>query len=337
MSNNKIPLVSWHGVTPGSLNLSSAKTFEPSGLTLYSDGTDPWIFVVGDSSKVMKAKINHCRDGKPSQTSWHGPDTLSASEIPVALNDDSLKPNDLECVTFAKGNIMLGVEGDRTSSTQTTPTTPYILRFDQTNDGNGDINKVGKLTGSSWDLNGLLPRDAGTNSGMEGLTFIPNGSFPSRWSSGGYYGGVFLASTQSTAGKASVYCLAQGGGDEDTAASPVAVSSDGLASGVLTIPAPRAFTGASQDPPLISELFFDGSRGALWVLYDGGASADYLQALSLNASTGALVELWSDSLPWQGVEGMAVDGDDLYLAIDNNDDSDGIYLLSGFASRVLAA
>jgi len=327
-------LPSWHDITPGSLKLPDAQTFEPSGLTLYTDSNnDPWIFVVGDSGKVIKAKINHSRDGKPGDTSWHGPDTFAASDIPVALNDDSVKPNDFECVTFANGNVMIGVEGDRPYDTATgkddgsddAKTPPHILRFDQEDDDNGNIKKVGTLTGSSWDLTDLLPSGAKKNAGMEGLTFIPNGYFPSTWSDGGHYGGIFLATTQSSGGTAQAYCLAQGSDrngktQEDLASSAVAT---------LTIPAP------STDGPLISELFFDTQRGCLWVLYDGGASSDYLQALTLDTTDGTLTQAWADNAPWLGVEGMAVDGDDLYLAIDNNDDTDGVYVLSGFASKVM--
>jgi hypothetical protein len=175
---------------------------------------------------------------------------------------------------------------------------------------------------------------------MEGLTFVPKGAFPAAWSDGGHYGGVFLVATQSTVQTAYVYCLAQGSStvdgtpQRDLLSSPVRVSEEGLSSGALTIALPAGLSSNPGHDPLISELFFDAARGYLWVLYDGGAQADYLQALALDATTGALTEAWSGALPWMGVEGMAVDGDDLYLAIDNNDDSDGVYLLAGFVTAV---
>ncbi len=321
-------IASFCGITPGSLKLPNATTFEPSGLTIYSDGTDPWIFAVGDSGQVIKAKINHCRDGNPGDTSWHGPTTISASSINVTDNNSDLKPNDFESVTYANGKIMLGVEGDRTSSKHPNPTCPKVLRFNQSDSSND----VGTLTGSTWDLNGITPNDK-TNAGMEAMTFVPSGSYPSSWASSNHYGGVFVVATQAETCTAYVYNLDDGNGGNDIASSPVNVSTDGLSLGALTISQPRASSGESKTPK-ISEFCFDASRGYLWVLYDGGSSKDYLQALALDSTTGALTEVWSSDLPWMGVEGMAIDGNDLYIAIDNNDSSDGIYLLSGFTNKI---
>lgn len=321
-------IASFCGISPGSLKLPSATNFEPSGLTTYSDSTDPWIFAVGDSGQVIKAKINHCRDGHPDQTSWHGPTTISDSSINVSDNASDLKPNDFESVTFANGRIMLGVEGDRTSDKHPNPTCPKVLRFGQ----DDTSNEVGTLTGSTWDLNGITPNDK-TNAGMEAMTFIPSGSYPSAWASSTHYGGVFVVATQAETCTAYVYNLADGNGGADIASSPVNVSTNGLSLGALEIPQPGASLQESKLPK-ISEFCFDASRGYLWVLYDGGSSKDYLQALSLDPTTGSLTEMWSSDLPWMGVEGMAIDGNDLYIAIDNNDSTDGVYLLSGFTTKI---
>lgn len=330
-------LSAWHDITPVSLHLPDANDFEPSGLTLYTDDEDTWLFVVGDSGKVIKYDISAGR--------WHGPDTFDASEIPVALNDDSLKPTDFECVTFAHGNIMIGVEGDRPyddgsdDDSDDARTPPHILRFDQDKDGGGNRRKVGELTGSSWNLTDLVAPGAKKNAGMEGLTFLPNGSFPAAWSDGGHYGGIFLATTQASGGAVRAYCLVQGSDpqgktrqDLDTTA--ILVGDPDPEPLVLTVPEP------SEDDPLISELFFDTKRGYLWVLYDGGSESDYLQALSLDPTDGTLTQVWADEVPWIGVEGMAIHGDDLYLAIDDNLDEDvsddGVYVLSGFVAAALS-
>ncbi|MCI5157355.1 MAG: hypothetical protein D3906_02755 [Candidatus Electrothrix sp. AUS1_2] len=90
--------------------------------------------------------------------------------------------------------------------------------------------------------------------------------------------------------------------------------------------------------PLISDFFFDFRNNYLWVSYDGGARSDYLQALRIDSATGELTEVQSKQMPWKNVEGISVDGDDLYLAIDDNrrNSSDaGVYLLKGLISHFL--
>jgi hypothetical protein len=348
MSNpaNASPLPSWNDITPKSLALprgspknSQPTDLEPSGLTIYEDGGHSWIFLVSDNGKLTKAKLDDSQGGNPGQTSWR---------TPLQEDDPGNHGNDYECVTFAKGNLMIGVEGDR-SEDGGGVTAPKILRFDQTKDGRNSSTGaagtgVGQLTGNSWQLDGCLPEGSKENAGMEALTFVPNGSYPSDWASSPHYGGVFLVAVQAQKKKIFVYDL-PGGSNADGSSrglqtvNPVA-SGTGLSGGTLTVPVPSSYTDANLPAdtgktPLLSDLFFDAAGGVLYALYDGGSTYDYLQALSLDTSTGTLTELWCQRAPWYGCEGVAVDGDDLYIAIDNNnadDQSDGVYQLPGFIS-----
>lgn len=101
----------------------------------------------------------------------------------------------------------------------------------------------------------------------------------------------------------------------------------------IAVPQPSNASGTA----LISDLFYDTNTRTLFALYDGGASADYLQALRFNSS-GDLREVNATQMPWKGCEGVAVFGEDLYFATDDNKSSgsnDGVYLVRGFIPAFL--
>lgn len=322
----------WKGVTPIYLGnpsyTKSGKTYtaEPSGLTIYSDGGNKWLFMVSDNGIVAKAQL-------PASGSPTG--TLSWQINPTPDPDD--KAYDYESVTFANGNLMIGVEGDRKDGSS--KTSPVVNRFDQ--DRTTNSNPAGSFTGSTWTLNGI---DFGsqTNSGMEGLTLVPFGSYPSNWTGGTapHYGGIFFAAVQALAGRVYVYDLAQGGGNS-TSVNPLDLGSS--ASNPLQVPNPSTVSGSK---PLISDLFFDASSSALYALYDGEGNSnvtaqDYLQKLTISTASNAtaanaLTQVWAYALPWLDCEGLAINGNDVYVAIDSGSHpgNDGIFVLPGLLSKL---
>jgi hypothetical protein len=302
-------LAPWLGRIPESLNLPESTTFEPSGLTLYEDQHSLWIVAVGDSGKLAQAAIQS--DSRAIQ--WQGPLTFDASSLPLHKRDKALKPTDFECVTWAGGKIMIGVEGDRPTS-DFGLTAPKVLCLQQS--AGEQHENVGVLTGSSWSLEGI-PLDPKGNRGMEALTCLPVGCYPAWWASKPYHGGVFVAATQYEP-KGYVFHLENRDAEKDIPSQPVES---------FSVPRPLASAQESK-APRISEFFFDAERSILWVAYDGGSASDYLQALSWNPATGAIAEIKSRALPWLGVEGMAVSKNDLYFAIDETGgENNGVYVL----------
>jgi len=319
-------LASWNGVTPIYLGNPTYKqsdvTYkaEPSGLTLYSDGDTRSIFVVSDNGILARADL-------PSTGAPDGKLDWQINPTP----DVSDKAYDYESVTFAKGNLMIGIEGDRDSSA------PGIKRFDQADTSKN--RQAGDFTGSAWTLDGI---DFGgkSNSGMEGMTLVPWGSYPAVWTGNKspHYQGLFFVAVQADAGQIYVYDLAQGGdGGNGTAKADLGTACDNPLS------VPTVTSAASGDTPLISDLFFDGAGGALYALYDGGTDADgkslgndYLQKLTVSTlatatATTALTSEWDYQLPWLNCEGVAVDGDDLYVCVDDGRDpsNNGVFVLPG--------
>ena len=291
-------LAAWFGITLLSLNLPHAEKFEPSGLTIYHERDNALQLVVVGDS------------GKVLQaTVDHEKETINWGK---SVSFPS--PDDFEAVTFAKGKVMLGVEANSSSI-------PEVLRFNQLTDS---------LTGSSWNLNDMFL--SGKNNGMEALTFIPLAACPSVWEiKSSHYQGVFAAATQSDH-KAYLFNLEKGNKRSNIPSFPIK-------NGMLPVPVPANLSSDDHDTfPLISDFSFDLQSNYLWVSYDGGARSDYLQALRIDQATGELREVQSKPMPWKNVEGIAIDGDDLYLAIDDNKkkDSDaGVYFLKGAISSFL--
>ncbi len=332
-------LASWQGVTPVYLGNpaynQNGDTYkaEPSGLTIYTDGNTKWLFMVSDNGILAKAAL-------PSSGTPTG--TLDWQINPTP--DDSDKAYDYESVSFANGNVMIGVEGDRGDSNN--PTSPSIKRFNQ--DNTGKNNQAGAFTGSVWTLNGI-DFNSKTNKGMEGMTFVPWGSYPSSWTGDAspHYGGIFFVSVQADYAQIYVYDLAQGGdGGDGTNKADL-----GATSNPLTVPTVGSAPAGSQ--PLMSDLCFDAGSDALYVLYDGGKdshnnnlSNDYLQKLSISTSDttpaagttapAPLSKVWDYELPWLNCEGLAIDGDDLYVSVDDGDtpSNNGIFVLKGVLSKL---
>jgi hypothetical protein len=319
----------WKGVTPIYLGNPEADSHsaEPSGLTLYTDKGSKWLFMVSDNGIVARLAL---------------PTTSTPTWIINPSPDVNDKAYDYESVTFANGNLMIGVEGDRDDGSSKTK--PVIKRFDQNRTSNDD--PAGDFTGSSWTLNGI---DFGSksNSGMEAMTLIPYGKYPSNWTDGApHYGGVFFVAVQANYGKVYVYELPQGHGNPGSAS----LLNLGSASNPLTVPTVASAPSGSK--PLISDMFFDAASNALYVLYDGGKDAsgnplgnDYLQQLTISTSnnatgSNALTKVWDTELPWTDCEGLAVDGNTLYLAIDVSNSSsmpkadDGVWVLPDILSKL---
>jgi hypothetical protein len=301
-------------------------------LTLYTDKGSKWLFMVSDNGMLAKA-------------------VLPSSSTPTGILDWKVNPSpdlqdkayDYESVTFANGNLMIGVEGDR-SDGNGGRTKPVIKRFDQNRTSNDD--PAGDFTGSTWTLNGIdfTKGDAG---GMEAMTLVPYGKYPSSWTDGApHYGGIFFTAVQAHYGRIYVYELPQGHGNAGSAS----LLNLGSASNPLTVP--KVNSAPTGSKPLISDMFWDAGSNALYVLYDGGKDADgkdlthdYLQKLTIstsNSATGsnALTTVWEAKLPWTDCEGLAIDGDTLYLAIDVSSSStmpksdDGVYVLPGVLSQL---
>jgi hypothetical protein len=243
----------------------SSSPLEPSGLTVWSDGSTDWLYLVSDNGKIARSQIG--------SSSW-------------SIHDygDS-KANDFESIATVTGELMVGVEGARSDVPN-----PQIKRFDPTDDSDSPI---GSFTGSVWNLTGL---DLDDNSGMEGLTFVPVGSYPSAWTSATpYYGGVMLAAFQSYPGTIYAFNLPKGNGDTHN------------------VQAIAQFTTQLADKK-ISELAF--ANGKLYVLYDD--STDWLEELVLNADQTAFVTTFVTQPPYVGNEAMTVLGSDLYLGLDQS-------------------
>jgi hypothetical protein len=325
----------WKGVTPIFLGnpTSDSVTAEPSGLTIYTDKGSKWLFMVSDNGMVAKAVL-------PSNSTPTGTLDWTVNPSPDVKN----KAYDYESVTFANGNLMIGVEGDRDDNSGGL-TKPVIKRFDQNRTSKDD--PAGDFTGSTWTLNGIDFGSKNNAGGMEAMTLVPYGKYPSNWTDGApHYGGIFFAAVQANYGRIYVYELPQGHGN------PGSASLQNLGSASNPLQVPTVTSAPSGSKPLISDMFFDVGSNALYVLYDGGKDAngndlgnDYLQKLTIstsNSATGsnALTKVWDTELPWTDCEGLAVDGNTLYLAIDVSSSSsmpkadDGVYVLPGILSKL---
>lgn len=271
---------------------SNAKTsnsnLEPSGLTLV--GSD--LYMVSDNGGLSKIDLNNISNGWTTQH----------------LTTSSNKDYGFESIAYVGDLLMLGVEGADQKKDQPKP---QILCFDPTKTSEDE--PLGQLTGSSWTLN---DEALSNNAGMESMTFVPSSHCPTDWgkpSSTGY-GGFFLVSLQTTPTEIQVYDL------------PIANGADQ--------PFPSAVTTLTSDflNLKMSDLSFDATTGRLYVLYDGDhGTIDALQIFALSSS-GMIFEnqtmppIWPDNTPQKGLpvmncEGITVNGNTVYLALDQNNNS----------------
>lgn len=287
---------------PTNLNMpmgSGTNRMEPSGLTIALDNTSAKkLFMVSDNGGLAMMRLPF--GSNPTSNDW------TTLQNPTNSTD---KSDDYECVCYVPSmgdKVLIGVEGYRL--VDSVYSSPKVRTYDISSGFKTD----------TWTL--ALPTAGKTNSGMEAMTSLNGATFPSDWSFGTDM--PILTAVQAQAGKAYVYSLPT---------TPPTISVKVYKE--LTIPQP---VSGSTTSALISEMFFDKSTSILYVLYDGGGSSDYLQALQWHVSGTSLTlsAINVAKMPWIGCEGMVVDGNDLYFSTDNGQDTskDGVYLLSGFIS-----
>ena len=173
---------------------------------------------------------------EPSGVVWSGGNLFTVSDSGIltkisptgTILNNWVLSGDFESVTVTNVNnyVYIGVEGGSTN--------PQILEFNPT---------TGSLTGKSWSLSGM---DMAANTGMEGLTWVPNGSSPYTGTSGG----VFYAASQYSTAKVYVYNV-----DLSTSGtvSPIA--------GATFVP--------SSDGRVLNDLYYSPDTSILYVLSDG--------------------------------------------------------------------
>jgi hypothetical protein len=243
---------------------------EPSGLTIWVDSNHvSWLYLVSDNGKIARRKLD-------LSDSWH---TQSYPET---------KEYDFESVTVAKGELMIGVEGGDPNGS---PTYAHIERFDPNDTTEGSL---GSFTKSKWILKNPTP---GNNAGMEAMTFVPDGAYPSSWGTSSYYGGLFFASFQSEPGKVYVYDLPQGNGQSHN---------------VNSI---HSFTSPLLNMK-VSDMYYSAQLAILYVLYDDTTGS--LQELVLNTNKTGYNQKYQTTPPYVGCEAVAQNGTNLYLGLDQN-------------------
>ena len=189
---------------------------------------------------------------------------------------------DFESLAYAKGKLMVGVENDKE---------PEIVRLAANNDGS--LKKT-----SSWILG--LPK--GVNAGdMEAMTFVPEAYCP--FGRAQYYGGFFFTAFQSCLGKIFVYDLPKGSGRR-------------LITGNKPI-------GAYNVDVMMSASDMCFANGVLYVLFDDNETANILAACTAHRKSEKLTLRKQYGLPKEhgsssNYEGLAVDGQTVYLSRDDN-------------------
>jgi hypothetical protein len=309
MANTIIKIPGSGSGAPQSLGLpvgSGSTRLEPSGLTLAPSASNgPVLVMVSDNGGLGKMTLPY-NALDPSRSSW----TVTA---PTHASD---KSDDYECAACVGGNadwVLVGVEGYRTVSGSSTLSPPLLKRLSaKTMQFQNDLWSLAIPTASS---------ESKSNSGMEALTDISNAPWPSGWSKPAN-SFLMLTAVQSKASTAYIYAVPVIPGVGQSV--PVLRS--------IAIPQPdSAVSGA-----LISELFFDSSSNILYVLYDGGSSSDYFQALQWTVSNNSITlnRINVAKLPWTGCEGMVVKGADLFFCTDDgkdvNQSKNGVYVMPGF-------
>lgn len=283
---------SWPGGGGVAILLTNETTYnlEPSGLTVFNDGGEDYFYLASDNGNLARRRTDLSDD-------W------------VVQSYGTSKANDFESITVAKGQLMIGVEGGSSASTY-----PQIKRFDTTKTGTSK--PLGDFTGSVWNLTDPA---IGSNQGMEALTFVPKGSYPSTWgSSNPYYGGLFFAAFQAVPGTIYYYELPQGNATTQN------VSSLGH------------FT-TQLSGYKISDICF--ASGVLYVLYDD--TSDYLEEMTMQSSsfqTTYYTQPRYGGVNVVGCEALVRWGNDMYIGLDQSGSSPadggptGQYLTNGLAN-----
>jgi hypothetical protein len=133
--------------------------------------------------------------------------------------------------------------------------------------------------------------------GMEAMTFIPDGSYPSGWGTSSYYGGLFIAAFQSETGKIYVYDLPKGSGQ----------TQDAKGIGHFTSPL------LSKS---LSDLHYSTKKDILYALYDD--STDSLQEVVLSDDKTKFVQQYLTTPPYVGCEALTQKGSNLYIGLDQS-------------------
>jgi hypothetical protein len=284
---------------------------EPSGLAvIYNAPAQDTLFMVSDNGGYAELPLPY-----NGTSQWD-------SSPPTNKPDHS---DDYECVTFA-GNtqlVLVGVEGYQDPNNTGNLTSPVVKQY----------NSITNVFASYvWTLT-RPTGNAKKNSGMEALTYLPNGSVPASWKVTNTL--LVLMAVQSIPGKAYVYALPINQGTTTTTPQGTTTNPQGsmtvALSHTLDIPSP-----VSGQTPAISELYFDAAASILYVLYDDkNVPNDYLQALrwTVSGSTVTLASINVAQMPWKGCEGMAVYGNDLFFATDDGggtSTNNGVYQITDF-------
>lgn len=217
----------------------------------------------GDSGTVIGDSSTLGSDAEPSGATTYGSYLILVYDngYVVEMQKDGTLVNvwdvgedlDLEGVTVVGDVAYLGDESDNS-----------IKEFDLSS---------GTLTGNSWPLSGWMIN--GSNRGLEGLTFVPNGAHPySRSTSGG----VFYVGQQET-GYIFVF--------------DVDLSSSGTVSYLDTL-VPASYTD-------ISGLEYDSNTNLVYAIFDGDNII-----VAMRTDGGVLKEV---ALPGDNQEGIAVEPD----------------------------
>jgi hypothetical protein len=254
---------------------------EPSGLTIYWDDNNVgWFYLASDNGKIARRRLDRSDD-------WV-----------IQSFYDAAHPSysDFESICVAKGKLMVGIEGGAKDGD---PNHACIKRLTPITDQD---DSVGQFSTSFWVLSDVT---LSKGSGMEAMTFVPDGHYPASWlppSQHGqslYYGGVFLVAFQSVPGQIYVYDLPEGNNQTHH------------------ISFAHYFTSGLQPDRKLSDLYFDASSDTLYALYDDSANlTDILQELTLD-DAGATLQ-YQTNPPYYGCEAATVNGDRLYLGIDQN-------------------
>ncbi len=268
-------------------NGSQTITLEPSGLVVLNNT----LYMVSDNGYLVSMDVS---SGASLNTAW--------IQVHNFTNDSGYKDNsdsyDLECITVATGELMIGVEGNSSYD-------PHILRYDTGSNG---------PTGSIWDFTDVTL----TTGGMEAMTLVPGSACPPEMIDGlpnpdyyggdQYYGGYFFAAYQSKTGYVYVYDLPQGSGTTHTVPNHLKKFQINDGSGQkITMEA--------------SDMCF--ADGYLFILFDGGGTQDEIHLFSIRPDGNGLDHKGASYLPvltgWNNqtdFEGLTIDGSNLYLSMD---------------------
>ncbi len=193
--------------------------------------------------------------------------------------------SDFESITYAKKKLMVGIEEEKK---------PKIARLAMNNDGT--LQKT-----SSWILE--LPNRVKLGD-MEAMTFVPEEYCP--FGKAKHYGGFFFVAFQSCLGKIFVYDLPKGDGKTDI-------------KGNKSIHTYEINIHQSS-----SDMCF--ANGALYVLFDDNSNPNMFAVYTTHRKSKKLTYQKQYGLPLKNgsqsnYEGIAISGQTIYLARDDNNHS----------------